>query len=53
MCIILFVTVMTWVRRVLAKCGGVAIVLVQYGCIAHCTLEFVGDFVLVSKIQLL
>ena len=23
-------------------------VLIQYGCIAHCTLEFVGDFVVVS-----
>ncbi|KAK4312890.1 hypothetical protein Pmani_015715 [Petrolisthes manimaculis] len=31
--------------RHLGKWLGVAGYMVQYGCIAHCTLEFVGDFV--------
>ena len=35
-------------RRVLARCAGTAFAVVQYGCIAHCTLEFVGDFAVVS-----
>ena len=30
------------------RAAGVGGVLIQYGCIAHCTLEFVGDFVVVS-----
>ncbi|KAG7164890.1 mitochondrial inner membrane protease subunit 1-like [Homarus americanus] len=33
------------VYRLLGKWLGVAGYMVQYGCIAHCTLEFVGDFV--------
>lgn len=31
--------------RALGRCLGIAGYVVQYGCIAHCTLEFVGDFV--------
>ncbi|XP_063602761.1 mitochondrial inner membrane protease subunit 1-like [Penaeus indicus] len=33
------------IYRLLGRCLGVAGYMVQYGCIAHCTLEFVGDFV--------
>lgn len=36
-------------RRTLGKALGFGAVLVQYGCMAHCTLEFVGDFVVVSQ----
>ena len=35
-------------KRVFLRAVGVGGVLIQYGCIAHCTLEFVGDFVVVS-----
>lgn len=35
-------------RRVLARCAGTVFAVVQYGCIAHCTLEFVGDFAVCS-----
>ena len=31
----------------LSRWLGVAGYMIQYGCIAHCTLEFVGDFVVV------
>ena len=36
-------------RSLLVKAIGVGAVIVQYGCIAHCTLEFVGDFVVVRS----
>ncbi|KAK2177462.1 hypothetical protein NP493_597g03013 [Ridgeia piscesae] len=32
-------------KRVFLRTVGMGSVLIQYGCIAHCTLEFVGDFV--------
>lgn len=35
-------------RQILYRALGVGAVLVQYGCIAHCTLQFVADFVIVS-----
>ncbi|XP_014662326.1 PREDICTED: mitochondrial inner membrane protease subunit 1-like [Priapulus caudatus] len=35
-------------RRVLYKGGVVALCVVQYGCIAHCALEYGADFVLCS-----
>jgi len=35
-------------KRVFLRTVGMGSVLIQYGCIAHCTLEFVGDFVVVS-----
>ena len=38
-------------RKALWKSLGVTAVIVQYGCIAHCTLEFVGGFVVVSLNQ--
>ncbi|XP_041365569.1 mitochondrial inner membrane protease subunit 1-like [Gigantopelta aegis] len=31
--------------RILSKTGGILISILQYGCIAHCSLEFVVDFV--------
>ena len=34
--------------RLAAKALGVGTVILQYGCIAHCTFEFVGDFVVVG-----
>ena len=37
--------------RILSKTGGIFISVLQYGCIAHCSLEFVADFVSVSKIK--
>ena len=35
--------------RAMFKALGIGAVVVQYGCIAHCALEFVADFVVVSK----
>ena len=35
-------------RRGLGRLGGVAIVALQYGCIAHCTFEFASDLAFVS-----
>jgi hypothetical protein len=31
-----------------AKLVGVLAYMVQYGCITHCVLEYVGDFVIVN-----
>ncbi|XP_063233387.1 mitochondrial inner membrane protease subunit 1 [Bacillus rossius redtenbacheri] len=31
-----------------AKCVGVVGYVIQYACVAHCTLEYVGDFVVCS-----
>ena len=36
-----------------AKCGRWGIVVVQYGCVAHCVFEFITEFVVVSFICLL
>lgn len=32
-------------KRFVAKCGGIVVGMVQFGCITHCALEYVGDFV--------
>lgn len=31
------------------KVAGVLAYMVQYGCITHCALEYIGDFVIVNK----
>lgn len=33
--------------RYLSKFAGFVLGVVQYGCITHCTLEYIGDFVVV------
>jgi hypothetical protein len=33
------------------KVAGVLAYMVQYGCITHCALEYVGDFVIVSRLS--
>ena len=35
-------------KQLLLKCGGVCLKIVQWGCIVHCTIEFVGNGVMVS-----
>lgn len=34
--------------KLLSKTAGFAGYCLQYGCIAHCTFTYVGDFVIVS-----
>lgn len=36
-------------RPLFSKILGTVGYVIQYGCIAHCTFEYVGDFVVVSK----
>jgi hypothetical protein len=36
-----------------AKVVGVLAYMVQYGCMTHCVLEYVGDFVIVNRFILL
>jgi uncharacterized protein YuzB (UPF0349 family) len=33
------------------KVAGVLAYMVQYGCITHCALEYVGDFVIVNRLS--
>jgi len=40
-------------RRGLARLGGVTLVVVQYGCIAHCTFEFASDLAFCSGASML
>lgn len=40
------------IKRIIAKCGGIVVGMVQFGCITHCALEYVGDFVVVSSLFL-
>lgn len=35
-------------RPILSKLLGAVGYVIQYGCIVHCTFEYVGDFVVVS-----
>lgn len=32
------------------KVAGVLAYMVQYGCITHCALEYIGDFVIVNRL---
>jgi hypothetical protein len=33
------------------KVAGVLAYMVQYGCITHCALEYIGDFVIVNRLS--
>lgn len=35
--------------KYLSKAIGIAGYVIQYGCITHCTFEYLGDFVVVSN----
>lgn len=35
------------------KLAGVLAYMVQYGCITHCVLEYVGDFVIVNTFYII
>lgn len=35
-------------KDALWRSASIGAILIQYGCVAHCTLEFIGDFVVVS-----
>lgn len=37
--------------KFLSKSAGIAGYVIQYGCITHCTFEYIGDLVLVIKIK--
>ena len=36
--------------KFLSKALGICGYIVQYGCITHCTFEYLGDFVVVSNL---
>lgn len=40
-------------RRVLGKTLGFVGYTVQYGCIAHCAFEYIGEFVVVSILYIM
>lgn len=38
--------------KYLSKAAGLVGYIIQYGCLTHCTFEYIGDFVIVSYIQI-
>jgi len=49
-CVVVVVDARKMLGNLFAKCGRWGLVVVQYGCIAHCVFEFITEFVVVGYV---